>query len=218
MTPEKRRPGRRPATEITEPQVRTLKAIRDVLTEKGYPPTIIELAARLGISHASAHAQVGQLVRKGYLRREPNKSRGLAIAREPERGVSALVPVPIIGRVAAGEPLLAVENRVGEVLVEGNRERLRHCFALKVTGDSMVDARIDDGDLVIVRQQPAAESGEIVVALLGDEATVKRFYIRGDQIELRPENRRLRPIRINPEDELRIIGKVVAVRHPASED
>ena len=204
--------GRRPLKEITGPQRRTLKEIRRFLHQRGFPPTIKELADILGISHASAHDQVNQLVRKGYLRREPRKARGLAIIREPEDEASDMVPVPIVGEVAAGQPILAQENIIGEVLVEARLVRSGSCFALEITGDSMIDAGINDRDLVVVRQQPVAESGDIVVALLGDEATVKRLYIREEKIELRPENPRHRPITVGPEDELRILGKVVATK------
>ena len=154
---------------------------------------------------------------KGYLKREPRKARGIAIVREPEDDIPDLVAVPIIGRVAAGQPILAEENIIGEVLVEGGVARAGRCFALEVTGDSMVDAGIRERDLVVVRQQPVAENGDIVVALLEDEATVKRLYIRGEKIELRPENRKHRPIPVGPDDGLRIIGKVVAIRRPGSE-
>jgi len=213
--PAKRRkggPGRRPIVSITEHQRRTLREIRDFIARKGYPPTIQELAEILGITHASAHAQVNQLVRKGYLKREPRKARGLAVVREPEDDITDLVPVPILGRVAAGQPLFAEENIIGEVLVEGGTASRGRCFALVVDGDSMIKADIHEGDLVIVRQQPVAESGDIVVALLGEEATVKRLYIREEKIELRPENPKYPPIPIGPSEDLRILGKVVGVR------
>ena len=121
--------------------------------------------------------------------------------------------VPIVGRVAAGQPILAEENIVGEVLVEGGIARSGRCFALEVTGDSMVDAGIRERDLVVVREQAVAENGDIVVALLEDEATVKRLFIRDEKIELRPENPNHRPIPVGPDDGLRILGKVVAVKH-----
>ena len=105
---------------------------------------------------------------------------------------------------------MAIENVVGELLVDSRIARGR-CFALKVKGDSMIDADINDGDYVIVRQQPLAESGEIVVAMLENDATVKRLRMAGEVIELRPENPRLSPIQIGPDDDLRIVGKVVAV-------
>ncbi|MBF0188470.1 MAG: transcriptional repressor LexA [Magnetococcales bacterium] len=126
--------------------------------------------------------------------------------------VTELRDVPIVGEVAAGVPILAQENRVGELQVEAHIVR-GNCFALSVQGDSMIDVQINDSDYVIVRQQPIAENGEIVVALLGDEATVKHLYIDGEQIELRPANDAYKPIEVQQDDELRILGKVVAVRH-----
>lgn len=210
-TGSKRR-GRPPIEGITEPQRRTLAAIRAYLARRGFPPTVQELGESLGIAPASAHEQVNQLVRKGYLRRDPGKARSIEVLKEPESEVSDLVPVPVVGTVAAGTPILAAENIVGELLVEGSVVGRSRCFALKVTGDSMIRAGIKNGDYVVVRQQPAAENGDIVVALLGDEATVKRLHISEDCVELRPENRRLRPIVVAPDDVLRIQGKVIAVR------
>lgn len=214
-TGSKRR-GRPPIEGITEPQRRALTAIRAHVSRRGFPPTGQELGELLGIAPASAHEQVNQLVRKGYLRRDPHKARSLEVLKEPESEVSDLVPVPVVGTVAAGTPILAVENIVGELLVEGSVVGRSRCFALKVTGDSMIRAGIKDGDYVVVRQQQVAESGDIVVALLGDEATVKRLHVSDDRIELCPENPRLRPIPVGPDDDLRIAGKVVAVRRSAT--
>jgi repressor LexA len=200
---------------LTERQAAALAEIRYSIAQMGYPPTIQELAAKLGITRASAHALVSQLVRKGYLRREPRKARGLTILREAEGDPRELVAVPILGRVVAGQPLFAEENVVGQVLVEGGLASRGRCFALEVEGDSMIQAGVHPGDLVIVRQQPLAESGDIVVALLGDEATLKRLHIRGETIELRPENPRYRPLVIDSGDDLRILGKVIAIRRKA---
>ncbi len=207
-----KRRGRPPVEGITEPQRRALTAIRSHVARRGFPPTGQELGELLGIAPASAHEQVNQLVRKGYLRRDPGKARSLELLKEPESEVSDLVPVPVVGTVAAGEPILAAENIVGELLVEGRLVGRARCFALQVKGDSMIRAGIREGDYVVVRQQAVAENGDIVVALLGDEATVKRLHISDDRVELRPENQRLRPILVGPDDELRIQGKVIAVR------
>lgn len=210
---ERKGRGRRPVEEITDTQINALKEIRRFTNHRGFPPTMKELADILGISHASAHGQVNQLVRKGYLKREARKARSLAIVREPEDTLSVMTAIPIVGRVAAGRPILAVENIVGEIMVEGRIARSGRCFALEVAGDSMVNAGIRERDLVVVREQPVAENGDIVVALLEDEATVKRLFIRDEKIELRPENPKHRPIPVGPDDGLRILGKVVAVRH-----
>jgi repressor LexA len=123
-----------------------------------------------------------------------------------------LVSVPIVGRVAAGQPIMAEENIVGEVLVENTVVGGEPCFALCVAGQSMVNAGIADKDIVIVRRQIIAENGDIVVALIGGEATVKRLSIQGPRVELRPENPKFKPIVVGTDDDLRILGKVVAVR------
>lgn len=175
-----------------------------------------ELGEAIRISSSSAHELVGQLVRKGFLRREAGKARSLEVVRLPGPDVADLVPVPVVGTVAAGQPILAVENIVGELLVEAQLAQHGRCFALEVAGDSMVDAGIGDRDFVIVRQQQVAESGDIVVALLGDEATVKRLHIDEERIELRPENPRHRALVVGPDDDLRIQGKVIAVRRRAA--
>ncbi len=204
--------GRPRVEEITGPQRRTLGELRRFTRRQGFPPTIQELADILGVSTPSVRDQVSQLVRKGYVKREPRKARGLTILREPTEEVLKLRTVPIVGKVAAGQPILAEENIIGEVLVDSRAARHGRCFALEVQGDSMIDAGIDDGDLVVVRQQPLAESGDIVVALLDQDATVKRLFIRDERIELRPENPKLHPTLIGPDHRMRILGKVVAVR------
>lgn len=208
--------GRRPVAEITDSQRRVLVAIRNHLARRGFPPTLYELGTQLGMGASSAHELVSQLVRKGYLRRDAGKARSLEVIRQPELEVANLVPIPIVGVVAGGRPILATENIVGEMLVESRLVRSARCFALKVTGDSMIRAGIDDGDYVVVRQQPVAETGDIVVALFGDTATVKRLHIADDRIELIPENPRYGPIVVGPDDDLRIQGKVIGVRKDAA--
>lgn len=187
-----------------------MSTIRAFIDEHGMSPTVQELGAILGIRAPSVHEQIAALIEKGLVRRIPRKARSLEIV-EPPPPVLELVSVPIIGAVAAGRPILAVENQIGEVLVEARVAR-GSCFALQVKGDSMIDARIGDGDLVIVRRQPVAENGDIVVALLGEDTTVKRLYVSENLVELRPANPAYQPIRVDPEDDLRILGKVLAVR------
>lgn len=212
MDLDRKRRGRRPIEDLTDAQRRTLGEVRAFIVRHRFPPSVQELGEVLGISPASAHQQINQLVRKGYIKREPRKARGLSIIRDSDDGPAGLVAVPLVGTVAAGHPVLAEENLIGEVLVEGGLVRGGRCFALRVSGQSMVNAGIEDQDVVIVRQQPIAESGDIVVAMIDDEATVKRLSIQGPSIELRPENPKFKPIVIGAGDELRILGKVVAVR------
>lgn len=210
--PKKR--GPKPKLEITTPQRRTLLEIEGYMRRHSFAPTIQELATALEISPASAHEQVNQLVRKGFLRRAGGKSRGLVVLRKSQDKPSRLSPIPLIGTVAAGMPILAEENMLGEVLVEEDLAKGDLCFALKIEGESMKSAGIGDGDIVIVRRQPLAECGDIVVALVDGEATVKRLFFRENVIELQPDSpvKKYRPIAIGPETDLRIVGKVVAVR------
>ena len=208
----KRRRGRPPVDGLTHAQLRTFNAIRSLIALRGNVPTIRELSAELGVTPGSVQGHISQLVRKGYVRRNPRKARSLELTSNPAQDDPAqLVPVKIVGSVAAGRPILAAQNVVGQVLVESRIAGRGHCFGLEVKGDSMTGAGIKDGDLCIVRQQPIAENGEIVVALIGEEATVKRLHISDSGVELRPENPRHRPIPIAPDEDFRVVGKVVAV-------
>jgi repressor LexA len=164
------------------------------------------------MSAPSAHALISQLVRKGYLKREANKARGLSVVRDAEPRPGRVVSVPIVGSIAAGRPILAEENIIGEVLMDASTVRDASCFALRVKGQSMVEAGIQDKDLIVVQRQQMAEHGDIVVALLGDEATVKKLHFRESRIELHPANPKFKPIVVGVDDELKILGKVVAVR------
>ncbi|MBF0182754.1 MAG: transcriptional repressor LexA [Magnetococcales bacterium] len=213
MTESQQRRGRggaKPMDGATPAQERMLIAIREYIETNGISPTVQELGSILGIRAPSVHEQIAAMIEKGLLKRIPRKARSLEIV-DPAPRIMELISVPIIGTVTAGVPILAMENQIGEVLMEAHVVR-GTCFALQVKGDSMIDARIADGDLVIVRRQPIAENGDIVVALLEDEATVKRLYVAGDIVELRPANPAYQPIVVGPEDNLRILGKVLAVR------
>ncbi|MFO0903710.1 MAG: transcriptional repressor LexA [Pirellulales bacterium] len=216
--PKKR--GPKPKAEITANQRRTLVEIDRFIRKHQFAPTMQELAEALEVSAPSVHEQVDHLVRKGYLKRASGKSRGLAVLRRPTDKPAKLIPIPLVGTVAAGSPIPAEEHVIGEVLVEQDLGRRERCFALRVQGESMRDAGIGDGDVVIVRKQPLAECGDIVVALVNGDATVKRLCFREHNIELQPENRlrKYRPIVIGPETDLRIVGKVVAVRGAAVRD
>ncbi len=195
---------------LTEAQTNLLNAITHLMQSLGVPPTVKELADAISIQPPSVHELLKRLEAKGYIRRKPRKARSLEILKSLAPTRSNLIAVPIIGTVAAGTPILAVENRIGEVMVDASVVR-GNCFALLVQGDSMIDADINDGDHVVVRQQPIAEHGDIVVAMIDDSATIKRLFISDDRIELRPENKRLKPIHVGPEDDLKIIGKVLHV-------
>jgi len=205
--------GRPKAIELTDCQRETLAQICRCVDENGFPPTVQELADMFGVSAPSVHDRLNQLVHKGYLQRTEKKARGLTIARRPKDMTVKLVAIPLVGTVAGGVPILAVENIVGEVLVAETVTKGGECFALTVQGDSMIDAGINDGDTIVVRRQALAENGDIVVAMLDDEATVKRLRIDNGLIELHPENPKLTPMRIHPDSDFRVLGKVVACKH-----
>lgn len=212
MATAKRGPGRPVVEALTGSQQRTLEEIRQIVARKHLPPTMQELATAMGMTAASAHEQVNQLVRKGYLKREPRKARNLVILKGPPDEIGEFIEIPIVGTVAAGYPILAEENIVGHVIIDGNVARRGRCFALNVVGDSMIRAGIKAGDLVIVRQQAMAENGDIVVAMLDGDATVKRLSICEEVVQLCPENPKYQPIVIEPDQDFRILGKVMGVR------
>ena len=211
MPEQKATAGRPRIAELTDPQRRTLEMLQKLIIRHKIPPTMKELAVACDVSVGTIQDQVAQLVVKGYVRKEPHKARNLTVLRTALEEVAALVEVPIVGSVAAGAPIWAAENIIGSVTIDSTVARGR-CFALRVIGDSMLKANIRSGDLVIVRQQPVAEHGDIVVALLDNEATVKRLSISDDAIQLLPENAKYRPLVIDPDQDFRIMGKVVAVR------
>src|SRR4051812_123608 len=221
---------------LTERQEKILAFIKRAILEQGYPPTIREIGEHFGIrSTNGVNDHLKALERKGYLLRGELKSRALSVieggrspalrfARLSRRELSPVpgsdvVEVPVVGKVAAGEPILAHENitdhvRIDTVLLgEGGRK----VFALRVAGDSMIGDGIFDGDYIFVRKQLQATPGEIVVAMIenaaGSEATVKRFYPEGDRIRFQPSNPRLKPIYVSRDEfrETQIIGVVVGV-------
>jgi len=209
--------GRKPILGMTEHQHRTLRVIRQYIDDNGIPPTVADLSEALGLTRSTIQDQIDQLVRKGYLNRETGRARSMSIRQESSGLIGTFFSVPIVGEVAAGAPVFAQENVVGEILIESLALRGGKHFALEVKGRSMIDAGIEPGDLIIVRQQAAAESGDIVVAMVDGEATVKRLWMVEGRVELRPENTDFEPIVIGPGDELSLIGKVIAVRRRAQD-
>ena len=198
---------------LTAAQKRLLEAIETFMAQNGMSPTMREMAEELEQGVANVFKLVQRLERNGYVSRVAGKARSLTVIRSAgEESVVDLVSIPLVGTVVAGHPLLAQENVLGELLVDSSTVRSGRHFALKVSGHSMIDAGISSGDVVIVRQQPLAEHRDIVVALLNDEATIKRLHHRSGEIQLLPENHRFKPILVGPDDDLRIVGKVVAIR------
>jgi repressor LexA len=192
----------------TERQRHILRAITELTAERGYPPSVREIGERVGLSSSSTiHAHLKALERRGLISRDPTKPRAL----RSEVGAPArdAVVMPVLGKVAAGVPITAQENVEGEFLLPaGFVPRASDAFMLRVQGDSMIDAAILDGDLILVRPQRTAENGEIVVAMLDGEATVKRFYREAGRVRLQPENRAMAPIYAT---DVEIIGRVEAV-------
>jgi repressor LexA len=195
----------------TERQQRILEVIRTFTRERGYPPSVREIGERVGLSSSSTiHAHLKALERRGLISRDPTKPRALRsdLGANANRGPESVV-MPILGKVAAGIPITAQESVEGEfVLPAAFAPRTSNAFMLRVQGDSMIDAAILDGDLILVRPQKDATNGEIVVAMLEGEATVKRFYRESGRIRLQPENRAMEPIYATDVD---IIGRVEAV-------
>lgn len=202
---------------LTARQREVLDFIRQFMGRKGYPPTVREIGAHFGFVPRSVFDHLKALERKGALHRDPAKSRSLQIL-DPGPG-SPLPPprspyreLPVLGRVAAGEPLLAEQNLEGSLPLARDWVNGDEAFILKVQGESMVGAHILPGDHAVVRRQATAESGDIVVALLDDEATVKRILLRGDEIVLQPENPAMQPIVVRQgERRFQILGKVTAI-------
>ena len=208
---------------LTERQEKILSFIKKSIQDQGYPPTIREIGEHFGIrSTNGVNDHLKALERKGYLNRGEQQSRSLVPTKRArmvlgfgQRKDPDVIEVPVLGKVAAGAPLLAQDNitdhvRIDSVLLGDTGKKV---FALKVSGDSMIGDGILDGDFVFVRKQLQASPGEIVVVMIEDEATVKRFYPEGDRIRFQPSNPRLKPIYVSKQDfrETQIIGLVVGV-------
>ena len=194
---------------LTKKQDRIFEFIRKHVQDIGYPPTVREIGMNFGISEKGAYDHLNAIEKKGYIRRMPKKPRAIEILEfVPQKLPQTAVEIPIVGRVAAGEPILASENVEGTLPVPREVVKEDTCFALRVNGKSMIEAGIFEGDLVIVRSQNYADTGDIVVALLDEEATVKRFFRDGNKIRLQPENSVMSPIIV---DDAQILGKVVGL-------
>jgi repressor LexA len=192
---------------LTPRQQQVLEFIRESVRADGYPPTVREICAALHLSSPSTvHAHLANLERLGLIKRDPSKPRALDVVQDlrPRR------PLPLVGRVAAGRPVLAEENIEELIDVPAFLRRDDDDFVLRVQGDSMADAGIFNGDFIVVHSQDQAQNGEIVVALVGDEATTKRFYSEGRTVRLQPENELYEPIIVNA-DEVELVGRVVGV-------
>jgi len=197
---------------ITPHQRDVLEYIAEHSAAYGYPPTLREIGAKFMIGSTNGvRCILASLEKKGYIRRSPNLSRGIEIVGASRRNVG-MVPVPIVGRVAAGLPLLALENLEGDILIDRDYFPYTDGFALRVKGRSMIDAGIMDGDVILARPNQQIEPGSIVVALIGEEATVKRYYPEADKVRLEPANRQFGPIIVEHNAPgFEIVGRVVGL-------
>ena len=205
-----------PSKKLSDRQKNILKYIEAYVDERGYPPSIREIGDRVGISSTSVvDYNLRVLERDGYLRRDREVSRGLELtstSRGQRHTQPRVVRIPVVGRIAAGVPIEAIEDPsdVVELPVGSVPD---NCYALRVRGSSMIEDHIDDGDLVVVRQQPSVDNGDIAVAIVSDSsenggATLKRFYLEGDMVRLQPRNPAMQPMMV-PADQVEVRGKVV---------
>lgn len=199
---------------LSKRQQLILDFIQERIKTKGYPPSVREIGAAVGLkSSSTVHAHLMQLQEKGFIRKDPSKPRAVIPINqeEPVESDLSIISLPVVGSVAAGTPILAEENIEAYLPIPVDFVGSGNHYILKVKGESMIEAGILDGDFLIVRQQPDAANGEIIVAMLEDEATVKRYYKRDRYIELKPENSSMQPI-ITPQ--VAILGKVTGLlRH-----
>ena len=206
---------------LTDRQEDILAFIKQFTLESGYPPTLREIGKHFQISSTfGVKRHLEALVKKGFINIESNASRGISLVRRNSedlidrsfRDDDVFIKIPVIGRVAAGIPINAVENLEGSLVVDPSfLTKAVDAFALRVKGDSMINAGINDRDLVIVSPKEQAKNGDIVVAMLNDEATVKKFEFINNKIRLIAENNAYTPIEVKTEDDFKLIGKVKGV-------
>lgn len=208
--------------ELTSRQEEILEYIKKYSKENKMPPTVREIGNHFDISSTNGVRSIlAALIKKGYISRSPRLSRGIEIigANEEEKELSPsnTIEIPIVGRVAAGTPILAVQNLEGTVTIDRDFLACRtDVFALRVKGDSMINAGIFDGDLIFARQQKTADRGEIIVAQVDNEATVKYYHPNADHVELRPANPSYRPIIVKRDKDFSIAGRVIGVMRKIS--
>jgi len=198
-------------TDLSAREQEILNLLRQGLIENGYPPTVREICALTGLrSTATVHAYLERLEKKGYIKKAEDKPRAISIVNNDENYADAVeaVLVPLVGEVAAGNPILATENIEATIPLPKDMVRDSECFLLRIRGESMVEAGILPGDLVVVRRKNSADNGDIVVAMLQNDATVKRFFKEKNKIRLQPENSTMDPIYST---EVNILGKVIGL-------
>jgi len=197
-------------------QQKILDFVNRQVAEKGYPPSVREICRAVGFrSTSTVHAYIKKLEEEGLIKKDATKPRALRIVDDSHNSLEGYIAdreienVPVVGKITAGQPILAVENIEETFPIPVEYLQNSKVFMLKVKGDSMVGAGIMDGDYILVRQQNTAENGDIVVALIGDEATVKRFYREKGHIRLQPENPSYEPIIVK--EDMTVLGKVIGL-------
>lgn len=198
------------ADALTERQRQVLQYIKDEIRAKGYPPSVREIGEAIGLSSSSTvHGHLARLEEKGFIKRDPTKPRALEVLGETgSLPFKRTLNVPVLGRVTAGQPIFADQNIEDHFPLPVDFVRDEDVFFLTVQGDSMIDAGILNGDMVLVRRQQTAHNGDIVVALIEDEATVKRFFKEHGHFRLQPENRFMDPIIVS---DVQVLGRVIGL-------
>ncbi|MTI70256.1 MAG: transcriptional repressor LexA [Firmicutes bacterium] len=199
--------------DLSKKQVNILEFLKREIKTKGYPPSVREICKAVGLkSTSTVHGHLSKLEKKGYIRKDATKPRAIEVLDKDNEQISSnkeIMEVPIVGKVTAGQPILAVENIQDTFPIPSDFFSNKESFMLTVTGESMINAGILDGDYVLITKQNTAQNGDIVVALIEDEATIKRFYKEKDHIRLQPENPYMEPIIVK--ENLQILGKVSGV-------
>jgi repressor LexA len=198
--------------DLTTRQKKVLNFLKDYIRKQGFPPTLREIASHFGLKGPKAPQKtLSILERKGYIRKVPGGSRAIEVLG-PLKALHQTVALPIVGRVRAGEPILALENIEGYINFDRSMVSSEDVFLLRVQGESMIEAHIQDGDFALVKPQRDAENGEIVVALIEDEATIKRIFKKRDLLRLEPANPQMEPIVVRKgEKKVAIVGKVIGI-------
>ncbi len=198
--------------ELTKKQAKIVKFIKDYIERNAYPPSYDEIAEHFKMSKPSVFDHLNAIQKKGYIRKRHYRARTIELVEKSAVVKEDYITIPIIGKIAAGQPILAVENIEGNVKLDRELIKGKDVFALRVKGDSMKDAGIYNGDLVFIHSQSVAEKNDIVAVLIGEEVTLKYYYPKNDTILLIPANKKFPTITIKKDsEEVRIIGKVIGL-------
>ena len=198
--------------DLTTRQKKVLNFLKDYIRKQGFPPTLREIASHFGLKGPKAPQKtLSILERKGYIKKVPGGSRAIEVLGSLQ-ALNQTISLPIVGRVRAGEPILALENIEGYINFDRSMVSSEDVFLLRVQGESMIEAHIQDGDFALVKPQKDAENGEIVVVLIEDEATIKRIFKKRDLLRLEPANPQMEPIVVRKgEKKVAIVGKVIGI-------